>query len=61
MAKQHLKCEQLLKDTNAEYKRISDALHCLLNGSLTSEEVNAITIDALSNVDGLIDNYIVKN
>lgn len=58
MAKQHLKCEQLLKDTNVEYERLIDALNGLLRGETTSEEVNAITVDTLSRVDSLIDDYI---
>ena len=61
MAKQHLKCEQLLKDTNAEYKRLADALHGLLNGTLTGEEVNAISTYALNRVDSLINNYMEEN
>ena len=61
MAKQHLKCEQLLKDTNTEYKRLADALNDLLNGTLTGEEVNAISKDALNRVDALIDEYKEKN
>lgn len=61
MAKQHLKCEQLLKDTNAEYRRLIDALDGLLKGEITAEEVNAIGNDALSRVDSLIDDYGVKN
>lgn len=51
MPKQHLKCEQLLKDTNAEYKRLIDALNGLY----------AISEDALSRIDSLIDDYISKN
>ena len=61
MAKQHLKCEQLFKDTNAEYKRLADALNGLLNGTLTGEEVNAISNEALNRVDTLIDNYMEEN
>lgn len=61
MGKQHLKCEQLLKDANAEYKRLADALNGLLNGTLTGEEVNAISTDALNRVDTLIDNYMEEN
>ena len=61
MAKQHLKCEQLLKDTNAEYKRLADALNGLLNGTLTGEEVNAISNEALNRVDALIDEHKEKN
>ena len=61
MGKQHLKCEKLLKDTNAEYKRLADALNGLLNGTLTGEEVNAISKDALNRVDALIDEYKEKN
>lgn len=58
MEKQHLKCEQLLKDTNAEYKRIIDALNSLLRGETTAEDVNAITNNALTRVDVLIDSYL---
>ena len=61
MGKQHLKCEQLLKDTNAEYKRLTDALNGLLNGTLTGEEANAISTDALNRVDALIDKYMEEN
>ena len=61
MAKQHLKCEQLLKDTNAEYKRLADALNGLLNGTLTGAEVNAISNEALTRVDSLLDNYTEGN
>lgn len=61
MANQHLKCEQLLKDTNAEYKRLIDALNGLLRGETTAEEVNAISNDALNRVDSLIDDYMAKN
>ena len=60
MGKQHLKCEQLLKDTNAEYKRLTDALNGLLNGTLTGEEVSAISTDALNRVDSLINEYKEK-
>lgn len=61
MEKQHLKCEKLLKDTNAEYKRLTDALNGLLNGTLTGEEANAISTDALNRVDALIDKYKEEN
>ncbi len=61
MANQHLKCEQLLKDTNEEYKRLIDALNGLLRGETTVEEVNAISNDALNRVDSLIDDYMAKN
>lgn len=61
MANQHLKCEQLLKDTNAEYKRLIDALNGLLRGETTAEEANAISNDALNRVDSLIDDYMAKN
>lgn len=61
MGKQHLKCEKLLKNTNAEYKRLTDALNGLLNGTLTGEEVNAISTNALNRVDTLIDNYMEEN
>ena len=58
MTKQHLKCEQLLKDTNAEYECIIDALNSLLRGETTAEDVNAITNNALNRVDGMIDSYL---
>ena len=58
MTKQHLKCEQLLKDTNAEYERIIDALNSLLRGETTAEDVNAITNNAINRVDGMIDSYL---
>lgn len=61
MNEQHLKCEQLLKDTNAEYKRLADALNGLLNGTLTGEEANVISADALNRVDALINNYMEEN
>lgn len=61
MAKQHLKCEQLLKDTNAEYERLTDALNGLLRGERTAEEVNNISNDALNRVDALIDSYMEEN
>ena len=61
MSKQHLKCEQLLKDTNAEYERLIYALNGLLRGESTAEEVNAISADALNRVDALIDEYMEEN
>lgn len=61
MATQHLKCEQLLKDTNAEYERLIDALNGLISGEMNAEEVNAISNDALERVDSLINNYMEGN
>lgn len=60
MATQHLKCEQLLKDTGEEYKRLADTLNALLRGESTAEEVNATADSVFNRVDGLIDEYMVK-
>ncbi len=60
MTTEHLKCEQLLKDTGEEYKKLADALHALLRGETTAEEVNATADNVLNRVDDLIDDYVSK-
>lgn len=60
MATQHLKCEQLFKDTGEEYKKLADALNALLRGESTATEVNATADSVLTRVDGLIDDYVSK-
>lgn len=61
MDKQHLKCEQLLKDVNAEYKCLLDSLNGLLSGTTTAEEVNATSETVFNRVDNLIDDYQSKH
>ena len=57
MGQQHLECEHLLKNVNAEYKHLADALNGLLSGTTTAEEVNATSKHVLNRVDELIDDY----
>lgn len=60
MATQHLNCEQLLHDTAAEYKKLSNALDSLLRGETTGEEINAIANSVFIRVDSLITDYQAK-
>ena len=52
-----LKCEELLKESEKEYKKIADAVNALLRGELSGEDVDKISNDALNRVDLLISEY----
>lgn len=58
MAIQCLKCEQLLKDSGEEYKKLSDVLNAFLRGESTVEEVNTTADSVLARVDSLIEDYV---
>lgn len=53
----HLRCEQLMKNTNKEYKKLTNALHSLLCGDMKAQEVNIIAENVFEKVDDLIDKY----
>ena len=52
-----LKCENLLKETGKEYRKINDAFVAFRSGEISGEELNKITNNALSRVDDLIESY----
>lgn len=54
---ENLKCEELLKESGKEYKKITDAVNALLRGELSGEDVNKISNAALNRVDLLISEY----
>ncbi|MFQ9515302.1 MAG: hypothetical protein ACLRZ9_05685 [Eubacterium sp.] len=56
----HLKCEQLFKDTNKEYKKLINSLNGLLSGEITANEVNKTAENVFERVDNLIENYEAK-
>ena len=53
----HLKCEQVLKNTNKEYKKLINALNSLLCGNMTAQEINATAKTVFETVDDLVDEY----
>lgn len=52
-----LKCEELIKESEKEYKKIADSVSALLRGELFGEDVNKISNAALDRVDLLISEY----
>lgn len=52
-----LKCEELLKESGKEYKKIADAINALLKGEISGKDVNKISSEALNKVDLLINEY----
>lgn len=56
----HLKCEQLLKDTNKEYERLISSINGLLRGNKSAKEVNDTAESVFNNIDNLIADYKTK-
>lgn len=52
-----MRCENLLKEANAQYKRIIEALEEFKRGQIRSKELNAAALGALDRVDESIEKY----
>ena len=52
-----MKCDNLLRDANEQYKRIINALEEFKRGQISSKELNATALGALDSVDELIKKY----
>jgi hypothetical protein len=52
-----MKCDNLLRDANEQYKRIIDALEEFKRGQISSNELNAAALGALDRVDESIKEY----
>lgn len=44
-----LKCEELLKESEKEYKKIADAINALLKGEISGKDVNKISSEEYEN------------
>lgn len=52
-----MRCENLLKEANAQYERIIEALEEFKRGQISSNELNAAALGALDRVDESIKEY----
>lgn len=52
-----MKCDNLLRDANEQYKRIIDALEEFKRGQISSKELNSTALGALDRVDESIKKY----